>query len=92
MIVRILGEGQFDLAEDHVDELNQLDDALVAAIEGNDEQSFKESLARLLDRVRGTGEVLPDDYLGPSDLILPSSDTSLEEVRELLGEEGLIPG
>jgi hypothetical protein len=28
----------------------------------------------------------------PSDLVLPSADAGLAEVRDLLGEEGLIPG
>jgi hypothetical protein len=36
--------------------------------------------------------VLPDEEIVPSDLVLPSSDASLDEVRELLGDEGLIPG
>jgi hypothetical protein len=34
---------------------------------------------------------VPDDALVDSDLILPPSDASLEEVRGLLGDEGLIP-
>jgi hypothetical protein len=35
---------------------------------------------------------LPDDEIVPSDLVLPASDASLDEVRELLGDDGLIPG
>jgi hypothetical protein len=38
------------------------------------------------------GKPLPDDEIVPSDLVLPSADASLDEVRELLGDEGLIPG
>jgi hypothetical protein len=30
--------------------------------------------------------------LHDSDLILPPSDSTIEEVRELLGDDGLIPG
>ena len=45
-----------------------------------------------LAEVRGRGAPLPDDALEPSDLILPSPDATLEEVRELLSDDGLIPG
>ncbi len=34
----------------------------------------------------------PDDSLEPSELILPAPEASLEEVRELLSDDGLIPG
>jgi hypothetical protein len=35
---------------------------------------------------------LPADILEPSDLILPHEDSSMDEVRKLLTDEGLIPG
>lgn len=92
MILRILGEGQFDIDDDRLEQLNPLDETLVAAIDSNDEQGFRDSLRQLLDGVRGSAKPLPDDYLGPSDVILPGQDTSLEEVRDLLSDEGLIPG
>ena len=38
------------------------------------------------------GRRLPDESLADSDLILPPSDATIEEVRELLGDDGLIPG
>jgi hypothetical protein len=92
MIVRILGEGQFEISSDRLDDLNRLDQSLVSAIESGDEQAFEQSLSRLLDEVKSHAQPVPDDYLGPSDFVLPGPDTSLDEVRELLGEEGLIPG
>ncbi len=46
----------------------------------------------LLARVRELGEPLPVDEIKPSDFILPSADSSLEEVRDLLSSDGLIPG
>jgi hypothetical protein len=36
--------------------------------------------------------VLADDTLQDSDLILPPSDATLDEVRQLLADDGLIPG
>jgi hypothetical protein len=45
-----------------------------------------------LASVRTAGEELPADWIGPSDLVLPSPDATIHEVREVLGDEGLIPG
>jgi hypothetical protein len=92
MIVRILGEGQFDVPEDTLEGLNDLDDSLVSAMDGGDAAAYSEALEALLAGVRGGGQRLPDDYLGPSELVLPGADASMEDVRALLSEEGLIPG
>lgn len=92
MIVRILGEGQLDVPESQFDGLNELDDKLGAAVEGGDEATFRAALGALLGRVRQVGTPLPDDSLEPSDLVLPAPDADLEDVRELFGAEGLIPG
>jgi hypothetical protein len=92
MIVRILGEGQLEVPETALDELNALDADLVTACEAGDDAAFSAALATLLARTRELGSALPDDHLEPSELVLPSSDASLAEVAELLGEEGLIPG
>ncbi len=92
MIVRIMGEGQLTLADSHLDELNKLDDALLAEIEKGDESGFRTKLGVLLDAVRELGEPLPDDSLEPSELVLPSPDATLAEVRAMLREDGLIPG
>lgn len=92
MIVRIMGEGQVALAESHLAELDELDEALLAEMDDGDGPGFRRTLAALLSRVRDLGEPLPDDSLEPSDLILPSPDATLDEVRELLSDGGLIPG
>ncbi|GGR66065.1 MULTISPECIES: PspA-associated protein PspAA [Streptomyces] len=92
MIVRIMGEGQVRVEDAHLAELNRLDDELLAEMESGDEDGFRRTLTALLDAVRRLGTPLPDDALEPSDLILPSPDATLEEVRELLTDDGLIPG
>lgn len=92
MIVRILGEGQLDIPDGEVAGLNALDDTLQKAIEGDDDDAFRTALHALLDRVRAVGKPLPDDALQPSELILPAPDAHVDDVRELLGDEGLIPG
>ncbi len=92
MIVRILGEGQFRVDDSAVAELNQLDTELEAAVEHSDEDKFAAALAGLHTQVRTQGAPLPPDILEPSDLILPHEDSSMDEVRKLLTDEGLIPG
>jgi hypothetical protein len=92
MIVRILGEGQLQVEDSANDELNGLDAELEKAVNAGDEQAFQPALNALLDRVRALGTPLADDALEPSDLILPYSDAGLEDVREMLTDEGLIPG
>ncbi|CAL9424417.1 hypothetical protein ACH4LN_23290 [Streptomyces albus] len=92
MIVRIMGEGQVKLDDSHFVELNRLDDELLEEMENGDEAGFRRTLAALLDAVRRMGSPLPDDALEPSELILPAPDAGLEEVRAMLGDDGLIPG
>ncbi|MBK3579918.1 hypothetical protein JHN63_40250 [Streptomyces sp. MBT65] len=92
MIVRIMGEGQVRLADSHLTELNKLDDVLLTEVQNGDGPAFRETLQALLAKVRELGDPLPDDSLEPSELILPSPDASLEEVRDLLSDDGLIPG
>ena len=92
MIVRILGEGQWNVSEEQLTELNRLDAQVEAAVEAGDEVTFVNTLAALLEGVRKGGSVLPDDSLEDSDLILPPSDATLDEVRRLLSDDGLIPG
>jgi hypothetical protein len=92
MIVRILGEGQFEVPESAVDELNQLDGQLEAAVEREDEPGFRSALGALLARIREVGTPADPDTLEPSGLIVPQEDATMTEVRKLLGDEGLIPG
>jgi len=92
MIVRILGEGQLEVPESVAGELNELDAALEAAVERSDEAAFRPALAALLARVREVGSPTEADLLRPSELIIPQPDATMDEVRKLLTDEGLIPG
>ena len=92
MIVRIATEGQYELLEDDVEALNQLDDQTVAACEAGDEQQFQDVVSGMVEFVRTKGQAIPDDELAASDVILPPPDTSLEEAKAEFTGEGLIPG
>ncbi|MBG6088237.1 signal transduction histidine kinase [Actinomadura viridis] len=86
-----MGEGQLDIAPGDLTALNKLDDELEAAIDSGDETRFRTALHDLLDNARKVGRVLPEDSLEPSELILPPADAAMDEVRKMLGDEGLIP-
>lgn len=92
MIVRIMGEGQLDVADEHIAALDLLDDEIESAVEADDEAAFRAALVALLERVREVGVPVPDDVLEPSQLILPAADAHVDYVRELLKEGGLIRG
>jgi hypothetical protein len=92
VIVRILGEGQYDLSDDAVAALNDLDAKVEAAVEAGDQATFDASLRSLLDGVRTAGVPHEAEALDASDLILPMSDATLAEVRDMLSGDGLIPG
>ena len=92
MIIRILGEGQVAVDDSLAGELNELDAQLEAAVSSGDESAFGPVLAEMLERVRDAGTPVPADSLESSDVILPYSDASMDDVRGLLSEDGLIPG
>ena len=91
MIIRIASEGQYELPPADEEALEELDRQAVSACETRDEEHFHDTFARLLDFVRTHGQPVPEDQLGPSDLILPPADTTLEEARAEFTGEGLIP-
>ena len=92
MIVRILGEGQYDVRDDALDRLNALDAEIEAAVEAGDEAAFAAALTALHDGVRGAGAPHDPDSLDESDVILPPAGATIDEVQDLLGDDGLIPG
>lgn len=92
MIIRILTEGQFNLPGRYIDELNEIDNHLVEAVEAEDREKLSQFLKQMQDFVKEHGSSVPIDELVESDLILPEPDITLEEAEELFVGEGLLPG
>ena len=92
MIVRIPTEGQFNLPGSYVDQLNDIDNNLVEAVEAGNRADFAALLGQMLSLVREHGAPVPVDELVESDLMLPVPDLTLEEAQELFVGEGLLPG
>ena len=91
MIVRISTEGQYELPDGIRDELNEVDNRVVAAVEADDEAAYTESFAELLDLIRSKGTVVGDEDLRESELIIPPPDLTLAEAEEEFTGEGLLP-
>ena len=92
MIVRIATEGQYRLDDEHAQRLNELDNAVVDAVEAGNETTFRQLFDEMLEVVRSNGTPLDGDDLDVSDVIIPPSDLTLEEAAEEFSGEGLIPG
>jgi hypothetical protein len=91
MIVRISGEDQYRLPDSETERVNELENAVVAIVNGGSEDGYAEAFSTLLDYVRAHGTRVGDDELEGSSIILPPSDLSFEEARTEFTGEGLIP-
>jgi hypothetical protein len=91
VIVRIATESQYKLGDDAAEELNDLDNQVVAAVDAGDEDQFHVIFEQMLDLVRRAGQPLDEDELAESDVILPPPDTSFVEAAAEFTGEGLIP-
>lgn len=92
MIVRILGEGQFNLPGSAIDDLNDIDNRMVEAVAAEDGDQFQSLLDEMFQLVRDRGEPVPLDELVESDLILPETDLTLDEAEHIFIGDGLLPG
>ncbi|HEY6792400.1 MAG TPA: hypothetical protein VI365_34325 [Trebonia sp.] len=84
MIVRILGEGQYEVSEAAAARLQELDHELEAAVEAGDDAAFKAALSVSVDVVRSGGSPVPADSLHTAEIILPASDADVAEALKLL--------
>jgi hypothetical protein len=91
VIVRVMGDGQYRIADDEAVRLNDLDEQAGQAIERGDEEDLQRLLRELAAAVRSVGERLDDADLSASDALVPPDDLSLDEARKLFEGEGLIP-
>jgi hypothetical protein len=86
MIVRILGEGRYEVPDADLPAIEQLDSQLNDTLERGDEIEFASTLGDLIGEVRHTGTLLAPDDLRTSSLAVPHEGSTLAEVRSLLAE------
>lgn len=91
MIIRIATEGQYELPDGIQNELNEIDNRVVAAVEADDETAYQESFTALLQFIRTKGSALNGTDLRESDLIVPPPDLTLAEAEAEFTGDGLLP-
>jgi hypothetical protein len=91
VIVRLMGEGQWRVDEGLHERLNELDEQAMAGLDAGNEAELDAALERMWQLVKDEGEQLPDADLSPSDVVIPPTDLTLEETRQLVEKDGLIP-
>jgi len=92
VIVRIATEGQYDLDDGEADRLNELDNAVVAAVEAGNEDNFHQLYGQMIELVRDRGRPVPDEELVESEVILPPADLSFGEAGQQFSGDGILPG
>lgn len=90
MIVRLMGEGQYEFDKKHLDAINKIDNEIVKIVNRGDEIVFKAEFKKLIDYVHKNGKKIPHEIIKPSDIFIPPSDITLEEAQKIFKGEGLI--
>ena len=90
MIVRLMGEGQYEFDKKHLNAINKIDNDIVKIVNDRDEIVFKAEFKKLIDYVRKNGKKIPAEIIKPSDIIIPPADITLEEANKIFRGEGLI--
>jgi hypothetical protein len=92
-IVRIMGQGQYTVDSRTLKKLNDLDNALVELVsnERSDDAEFRRKLEELNQVVLKSGRPLDPKAIIQSDIILPSTDLSIDEAKRLFRGDGVIP-
>ena len=92
-VVRIMGQGQFTVDGKVLKKLNDLDNSIVELVsqERSDDGEFRRKLVELSEMVVKNSKPLDPKAIIQSDIILPSTDLSIDEAKRLFKGEGVIP-
>jgi len=89
MIIRIMGEGQYNVKSSLFDTLNKIDNTIVENVQKGDEKAYKKNLAKLISTIKTKGEVVDDKELVASDIIVPMADLTIREARDIFRGTGI---
>ena len=92
MIVRIMGEGQWRIDDALTSDLNVIDALLDADLTMGTESTLAAHIQAIQALIKERGTPVGIEELLPSDAVVPFSGISVAELREFIGQEGLIPG
>lgn len=93
-VIRVLGQGQFLVDSGTLRRLNAIDNSIVRRFEKNNltSEEFRMKIEQLGGIVTKEGKRLDPKKIISSDIILPSSDLTIEEASKIFHGEGIIPG
>jgi len=89
MIIRIMGEGQYRAPEALCDELNKIDNRIVALVSEGKAEEFRKELTKLISEIKEKGEAIGAEEILESDIIVPPEDLSLEEAKAVFTGSGI---
>ncbi len=92
MIIRVIGQGQYQVKSSLFDDLNKIDNQIVEYVQKGNEKAYKKSLAELIGRIVKEGETLDHKEIIESDIIVPPADMTLDEARQVFKGTGIFQG
>ena len=92
MIIRIIGQGQFEIKSALLDDLNTIDNSIVEYVQKGDEGRYKELLSKMTGIIVREGKRVPDSEIIDSSVIVPPDDMTIEEARQVFTGEGIFKG
>ena len=90
MIARLMGEGQYRVEDELRGQLNELDDRAVAAMEADDGVALDGVLDEDVGARAQPRRAPADDDLSAPEVVIPPSDLTLEETKQLFSDDGLV--
>jgi len=89
MILRIMGEGQYQVPESLCNELNKIDNRIVALVSEGKAEEFRKELAKLISKIKEKGEAIDAKEILKSDITVPPEDLSFEEAKAVFKGSGI---
>jgi hypothetical protein len=88
-----MGKGQYRINQRMATRINALDNSIVDIVKRiiADEKEFKKKLKEMLSLVSKNGQELEHTEIVKSDILLPNSDISINDAKNLFKGEGIIP-
>ncbi len=89
MIIRIMGEGQYRVPDGLCNELNRIDNRIVALVTEGKAKEFRKELVKLISEIREKGEAIEAEEILESNIIVPPEDLSFEEAKDIFKGYGI---
>lgn len=90
MIIRVMGDGQYEVDSCLLDQINVIDNRIVDHVSQGRQKEFREDLNKLIKTVKENGKTLDPKEIVRSDVIVPPKDLTFEEAKNIFKGYGLI--